>query len=91
MNSIRVCLDRISYYSKLEGKAIAQISDRIAQQTIPLTSETMRGFVGDVGLDGHTFCPATFKNGKRNKENFKQMQLFVLDFDNDLDQIILCI
>ena len=83
MNSIRVCLDRVSYYSKPEGKAIAQISDRIAQQTIPLTSETMRGFVGDVGLDGHTFCPATFKNGKRNKENFKQMQLFVLDFDND--------
>ena len=83
MNSIRVCLDRISYYSKPEGKAIAQISDRIAQQTISLTSETMRGFAGDVGLDGHTFCPATFNNGKRNKENFKQMQLFVLDFDND--------
>lgn len=83
MNSIRVCLDRVSYYSKPEGKAIAQISDRIARQTIPLTSENIRGFVGDVGLDGHTFCPATFKNDKRNKENFEQMQLFVLDFDND--------
>lgn len=83
MNSIRVCLDRVSYYSKPEGKAIAQISDRIARQTIRLTADNIRGFVGDVGLDGHTFCPATFKNGKRNKENFEQMQLFVLDFDND--------
>ncbi|SFM36262.1 DEAD/DEAH box helicase family protein [Pelosinus propionicus] len=83
MNIIRVCLDRVSYYSKPEGKAIAQISDRIARQTIPLTAENIRGFVGDVGLDGHTFCPATFKNGKRNKDNFEQMQLFVLDFDND--------
>lgn len=83
MNSIRVCLDRVSYYSKPEGNAIAQISERIARKSIRLTEDNIRGFVGDVGLDGHTFCPATFKNGKRNKENFEQMQVFVLDFDND--------
>lgn len=83
MNSVKVCLDRASYYSKPEGNAIALISERIARQPIRLTEDNISGFVGDVGLNGHTFCPATFKNSKRNKENFEQMQVFVLDFDND--------
>ncbi len=56
MNSIKVCLDRFSYYSKPEGNAIAQISERIARQPIRITAENIRGFVGDVGLDGYTFC-----------------------------------
>jgi len=30
---------------------------------------------------GSRFCPATFRNSKRRKENFEQMQLFPLDFD----------
>lgn len=83
MNNVKLCLDGTSYYSKPTGDRIAQISNRIGRQTIRLDSENIRGFVGDVGLDGHTFCPATFKGGERRKDNFEQMQLFVLDFDND--------
>lgn len=83
MDRIKVNLDSVSYYSKPKGNTIAGISNRIGSETIRLDSENIRRFAGDVGLDGHTFCPATFKNGKRNKENFEQMQLFVLDFDNE--------
>lgn len=83
MNEIKVCLDSARCYSKPEGDMIIKISDRIGRQTKLLDSENIKGFVGDVGLDGHTFCPATFNNVKRKKEHFEQMQLFVLDFDND--------
>lgn len=72
MDKIKVNLDSVSYDSKPEGKTIAGISNRIGSQTIRLDSESIRRFAGDVGLDGHTFCPAIFKNGKRNKENFEQ-------------------
>ena len=82
MNNVRVSFDSVSYYAKPKGNAVAQISSRIGSQTKSLNSDNIRGFIGDVGLDGHTFCPATFKNGKRNKENFEQQQFLVLDIDN---------
>ena len=42
----------------------------------------VRKLAEKIGADGHTFCPATFKNGIRKKENFEQQQFFALDFDN---------
>jgi len=82
--TFKVNLDYKSYDSKPKDGEVGGLSKRIGRHPKQLDSEKIRGFVGDVGLDGRTFTPATFKSGERRKENFEQMQLFVLDFDNDM-------
>ena len=42
----------------------------------------MRRFVEQVGVQGHTFCPATFSGGQRKQVSFQQQQFITLDFDN---------
>jgi hypothetical protein len=83
MQHVKLCLDYKDYSQKPKDIETAQIAARIATRTFHLNSENIKKLIGDVSLDGHTFCPATFKNGKKSRENFEQMQLFVLDFDND--------
>lgn len=63
---------------------IAVISSTIGQQVkaIDPASSELKELANDIGARGSTFCPATFKDGKRSKENFEQQQLFALDFDN---------
>jgi hypothetical protein len=82
MNNIKVSLDYQGFTAKPINEII-DISTRIAEQPILLkSSNDIYEFVRKVSTKGHTFCPATFKNGKRNKDNFEQQQLFALDFDN---------
>lgn len=84
MNRIKVSLDREEFWNKPKNEEISRISDRIAKSIKELapTVSDINEFALSVGCDGHTFCPATFKDNKRNKENFEQQQLFALDFDN---------
>jgi len=84
MNDIKVSLDYIRFKSKPKGSDIACISDRIADQTYSINRNNIKSFVELIAGDGRTFCPATFFNGKKNKENFEQVQLFVLDFDGNI-------
>lgn len=95
MNTIKVSMDRESFWSKPAGQKIAKISERIAKNPKTLNLHEIKEFVDSISIDGCTFCPATFKDGKRSKENFEQQQLFALDFDNkdsdrkiSLDEII---
>ncbi|SEJ71438.1 hypothetical protein SAMN05660742_114106 [Propionispira arboris] len=81
-NSARVCWDRKYQEAKPTGEVAAIISKRIGYSTMKLTLSNIENFVYRVGSLGHTFCPATFKDGKRSKENFEQQQLIALDFDN---------
>lgn len=82
MREIKVSLDSQGFHSKPTNQ-VAAISKRIAREKKVLNSlSAMTKFATDVGCNGHTFCPATFKNEERKKENFEQQQLFVLDFDN---------
>lgn len=82
MNEIKVSLDNEGFRFKPSGKEIPRISKRIGRHAEKLSHAGMKGFVSKVGCDGYTFCPATFKNGIRNKENFEQQQFLALDFDN---------
>lgn len=81
-NKVKVCLDQQIFFSKPTEEHARQLSNRIGRFTKQLSKTDIRSFALDVSLDGRTFCPATFNNHKRNKENFEQQQLFPLDFDN---------
>jgi hypothetical protein len=84
MNSINLSYDHAAFLSKPTTEDAARISKRIGRFKTQLTPAELHAFVRDVSLDGRTFCPATFKNGKRSKESFEQQQLFALDFDGGI-------
>lgn len=82
MDKIKVSYDYRSLSEKPNEHLAASISKNIGSFPKLLSKNEIKAFALDVSLDGHTFCPATFKNGKRGKDNFEQQQLFALDFDN---------
>lgn len=82
MDKIKVSYDYRSLSEKPNETLAASISKNIGGSPKLLSWNGIKEFALDVSLDGHTFCPATFKNGKRSKDNFEQQQLFALDFDN---------
>jgi hypothetical protein len=82
---IMFSLDNRAYKSKPKGSEIGQISYRIAKnKEVIKSNEDIGDFAENVGNQGHTFCPATFRNGTRNQDNFKQMQFLTLDFDGGI-------
>ena len=86
MNTIKLCLDNVPYKIKPDGKTeITMINNRIGHSVkeLNIATDDMDKLVRAVGRDGHTFCPATFKDGHRCQESFEQQQMFALDFDND--------
>lgn len=84
MGKIKLSLDREDYWAKPSGEDVPKINNRIAGYVYAIspTEKELRDLAEKIGIDGHTFCPATFKNGKRSKENFEQQQFIALDFDN---------
>lgn len=83
MKKIKVSLDSESCWAKPSNIQAAQISNRIGGSVQELNSpQDMRRLISSVGEHMHTFCPATFKDGIRDKEHFEQQQFFALDFDN---------
>lgn len=87
MSNIKVSLDNVSFWSKPTDTDVPGISQRIGRNVKELSAADIKGFAEKIGIGGQTFCPATFKNGIRKKENFEQQQFFALDFDNkDLDK-----
>jgi len=84
VKEIKVSLDTVGYNSKPKDGEIGKISNRIGKGIEHLCSTNIRSFVENVGNKGQTFCPATFHNGSRKKENFEQMPIFVLDIDGGI-------
>lgn len=85
MNNIRVSLDGEGFQDKPSDEAtLRRINNRIGASIVELRpiSNDMKKFALVVGRGGYTFCPATFKDGKRSKDHFEQQQMFALDFDN---------
>lgn len=79
--NINVCLDHERFNKKPDKRTIAAISNRIAQHDTVVEMEEFSKAVGD---QGQSFTPAIFNNHKRSRDNFKEMQLFVLDFDGGI-------
>ena len=83
MKKVKVCLDSKEFNVKPLKEEAALINNRLPNYVIEVNSpNSEKRFAELIGKEGHTFCPATFKNGKRCKENFEQQQYFALDFDN---------
>lgn len=82
MNTIKISYDKQNFQSKPSGDEIGRINNRIARSVQKLKQGELQEAVIGIGSEGCTFSPATFKNGRRNKDNFEQQQLFALDFDN---------
>lgn len=82
MNTIKISYDVQGYLSKPSGNEIGRINNKIARSAKNLNRNELKRVITRIGCEGCTFSPATFKNGKRSKENFEQQQLFALDFDN---------
>lgn len=82
MDTIRFSFDDQRFQSKPSGDEIRRISNSIAWSRKELTSKEFKQAILHIGNEGCTFSPATFKNGRRNKDNFEQQQLIALDFDN---------
>lgn len=84
MKDVKVSLDTVSYTSKPANSEPGKITNRIGKNIVSLNNDNMDSFVYNVSQKGYTFSPATFSNGRKNKENFQQMQMFVLDFDGGI-------
>lgn len=82
MDKIKVSLDEEGFRDKPKDEAIGKISNRIGASIKEVSRINMKKFALVVGRGGYTFCPATFKDGKRSKDHFEQQQMFALDFDN---------
>lgn len=82
MDKIKVSLDEEGFRDKPKDEAIGKISSRIGASIKEVSCINMKKFALIVGRGGCTFCPATFKDGKRSKDSFEQQQMFALDFDN---------
>lgn len=81
MNEIKVSLIKRQFTSKPVDADAAQLSKLIPDNIVTISQDNIKSFAQMVGNKGCTFCPATFKGGKRNKESFEQLQLLALDFD----------
>ena len=82
MNFIKVSLDNVPYNIKPQGSEVSKINNRIANAPVKLSTDQIRALAEAVGQRGMTFCPATFTDGKRDKDHFEQQQFIALDFDN---------
>lgn len=82
MDEIKISCDNQKFQLKPSGDIVRYISNRLARSVKVLSPKNVRRTAFSIGQEGCTFSPATFKGGKRNKDNFEQQQLIPLDFDN---------
>ena len=82
MDEIKISYDNQKFQSKPSGDMVRYISKRLAKSGKVLSPKNVKRIVSNIGGKGCTFSPATFKDGKRNKDNYEQQQLIPLDFDN---------
>jgi hypothetical protein len=83
MNDIKISLDSMRYSSKPDKWEANEIHSRIGRKVKYLNQKHIKSYIEGIGQNGQSFCPVTFKSGENKRENFEQMQLLVLDFNNN--------
>ncbi|MBR2895026.1 MAG: DEAD/DEAH box helicase family protein [Oscillospiraceae bacterium] len=76
------CNTSLSFQSKPDARTTAFINNQLPKSAIEVDRSQLTQLVKMIGGEGVPFCPATFTNGKRSVNNFEQIQLISLDFDN---------
>lgn len=80
--NIKILLDETPFTSKEEAKRnVGAISKRIASQEFISNISTI---AEKVGSNGCTWSPCTYSSDRRTQKNFKECQLFALDFDKGI-------
>lgn len=84
MENIKLSLDSEEYLEKPSSNQARDINNRIGKSAVELETDVagIEKLVDGVGNKGRAFCPATFYEGRRSKDNYEQQRLFALDFDN---------
>jgi len=82
--NIKICIYPKEFNRKPTGAETGVLSQIIGENHAPIKYAELKFLVKAIGSRGCTFTTATFKNRKRNKENFEQQQLFALDFDGGI-------
>lgn len=82
MNKIKLSLDTVQLKNPLNSCGRDMVESWIAERRESFRVKDMEKLAEQVGALGRTFCLATFKNGKKSIDDFEQMQLFALYFDN---------
>lgn len=85
MNEVKVSFDNCRNRLKPNSYNIHSVKERIAESARCVKQNNLKSFVTLIGRDGCSFSPATFKTSftdiNMNRDNFRQMQMFVLDFN----------
>jgi len=79
---MKLSLDNVCYSCKPQKGEIGIISKRIPENIVDMEIEEIANNL--VQPYGKSWCPATFKNGRRLNENFQSQRLFGLDFDDGI-------
>ena len=79
---MKLSLDNVCYNCKPQKGEIGIISKRIPENIVDMEIEEIANNL--VQPYGKSWCPATFKDGRRLNENFVSQQIFGLDFDDGI-------
>jgi len=79
---MKLSLDTVNYSCKPQKGEIGIISKRIPENIVNMEIEEIANNL--VQPYGKSWCPTTFKDGRRLNENFMTQQLFGLDFDDGI-------
>ena len=82
--SFKISLDPVGYNSKPTSHEVGKINNRIGKSPHSVEQDKIKEVIEAISVNGHSFAPATFKEGQRNKNHFEQMQVFALDFDKGI-------
>jgi hypothetical protein len=87
MKEFKISLDRIYQEITPDTEESEKIRGRIASSIITMRPDNLESIMGFVGKFGHSFCPATFHDGKYGRDSFAQTQLLVLDIKKSLGDV----
>ena len=72
---MNVTLSKMTFKEKPQGDVIGFVSKSLHQRDVSVEE------LADAIKEGCTFCPAIFKEDKRNSENFISASMIALDID----------
>lgn len=88
MKEIKIGFDNTNYRRKPSDSQFHSIKECVAERVRSFDPNHLKSMATLIGREGCSFCPATFKMSFYDtgmlRDNFKQMQLFVLDFNGNL-------
>lgn len=77
------CNINLKFKTKPNPRETAAINNLLPDSIMEVDSSSLKQVAHLIGEQGVPFCPSTFIGSERKADNFEQLQLIALDFDND--------